>query len=169
MLLVDHAHEGGRRREDLVDKDEDGLLGRELYPLADDVDELRARCRRVSSERRKGRSARGRAGRTCPTVRSAGTRYFFLSMTGMSVLSAFSQITCTMKGRGSGVRPERARRARRERRTDGDAVRVLGADALCLGLALLCKRSSRYEISMLSGDKVLSSRGQATHQRRARP
>ena len=30
---------------------------------------------------------------TWPTVRSAGTRYFFLSMLGMSVLSAFSQIT----------------------------------------------------------------------------
>jgi hypothetical protein len=31
----------------------------------------------------------------CPTVRSAGTRYFFLSMSGMSLRSAFSQITYT--------------------------------------------------------------------------
>lgn len=27
-------------------------------------------------------------------MRSAGTRYFFLSMVGMSLLSAFSQMTC---------------------------------------------------------------------------
>lgn len=32
-------------------------------------------------------------GLACPTVKSDGTRYFFLSMTGMSVLSAFSQMT----------------------------------------------------------------------------
>merc|ERR1719281_222655 len=29
----------------------------------------------------------------CPTVRSAGTRYFFLSMSGMSLFSAFSTMT----------------------------------------------------------------------------
>lgn len=40
MLLVDVAHERGRRRQDLVDEDEDGLLGREADALADDVDEL---------------------------------------------------------------------------------------------------------------------------------
>ena len=40
MLLVDRAHECCGWREDFVDKDEDGLLGRELNPLADDVDEL---------------------------------------------------------------------------------------------------------------------------------
>lgn len=40
MLLVDGGHERGGRRQDLVDEDEDGLLGRELDALADDVDEL---------------------------------------------------------------------------------------------------------------------------------
>ena len=32
-----------------------------------------------------------------PTVRSAGTRYFFLSMVAMSDFSTFSQITCEWK------------------------------------------------------------------------
>lgn len=40
MLLVDGAHERGRGRQDLVDEDEDGLLGAQLDALADDVDEL---------------------------------------------------------------------------------------------------------------------------------
>ena len=40
VLVVDGAHERGRRGQDLVDKDEDGLFRRELDPLSDDVDEL---------------------------------------------------------------------------------------------------------------------------------
>lgn len=40
MLLVDGAHQSRGRRQHLVDKDEDRLLGRKLDPLADDVDEL---------------------------------------------------------------------------------------------------------------------------------
>lgn len=40
MLLVDGGHQRGGRREDLIDEDEDGLLGRELDALADHVDEL---------------------------------------------------------------------------------------------------------------------------------
>lgn len=40
MLLVDAAHKSGCGGKDLVDKDEDGLLGRQLDSLADDVDEL---------------------------------------------------------------------------------------------------------------------------------
>lgn len=40
VLLVDAAHEGGGGRQDLVDEDEDGLLGGQLDALADDVDEL---------------------------------------------------------------------------------------------------------------------------------
>lgn len=40
VLLVDAAHEGGSRRQDLIDEDEDGLLRRELDALADYVDEL---------------------------------------------------------------------------------------------------------------------------------
>ena len=40
MLLVDTAHERGSRWQDLIDEDEDGLLGGELNALADHVDEL---------------------------------------------------------------------------------------------------------------------------------
>lgn len=40
MLLVDAAHEGSRGRQNLVDEDEDGLLGRQLDALSDHVDEL---------------------------------------------------------------------------------------------------------------------------------
>lgn len=40
MLLVDAAHQGRCWGKDLIDKDEDGLLGRELDALADDVDKL---------------------------------------------------------------------------------------------------------------------------------
>lgn len=40
VLLIDAAHQRGRRRQDLVNEDEDGLLRGELDPLADDVDEL---------------------------------------------------------------------------------------------------------------------------------
>lgn len=40
MLFVDGAHERCRRRQHLIDEDEDGLLRGKLDPLADDVDEL---------------------------------------------------------------------------------------------------------------------------------
>ena len=40
MLLVDAAHERSGGWQDLIDEDEDSLLGRELYALADYVDEL---------------------------------------------------------------------------------------------------------------------------------
>ena len=40
MLLVDTAHERSSRWQDLIDEDEDGLLGGELNALADYVDEL---------------------------------------------------------------------------------------------------------------------------------
>lgn len=40
MLLVDTAHQGSCRRQDLIDEDEDGLLWGELDPLPDHVDEL---------------------------------------------------------------------------------------------------------------------------------
>jgi hypothetical protein len=40
VFLVDGGHERGGRREDLIDEDEDGLLGRELDALADHVHEL---------------------------------------------------------------------------------------------------------------------------------
>jgi hypothetical protein len=40
VLLVDRAHQRRGWREDLIDEDEDGLLGAQLDPLADHVDEL---------------------------------------------------------------------------------------------------------------------------------
>ena len=40
VLLIDRAHERGRRRKHLIHEDEDGLLRGELDALADDVDEL---------------------------------------------------------------------------------------------------------------------------------
>lgn len=40
MLSIDAAHERRRGGEDLIDEDEDGLLGRELDALPDNVDEL---------------------------------------------------------------------------------------------------------------------------------
>ena len=40
VFLVDRAHQGRGRWQDFIDEDEDGLLGRELDALADDVDEL---------------------------------------------------------------------------------------------------------------------------------
>lgn len=40
VLLINTAHEGGRGGKDLIDEDEDSLLGRELDALADHIDEL---------------------------------------------------------------------------------------------------------------------------------
>ena len=40
MLLVDGAHEGRSRWQDLVDEDEDGFFRRELDALANDIDKL---------------------------------------------------------------------------------------------------------------------------------
>jgi hypothetical protein len=40
VLLIDTAHQRCRGWQDLIDEDEDGLLGGELDALADHVDEL---------------------------------------------------------------------------------------------------------------------------------
>lgn len=40
VLLVDTAHEGCGRWQNLIDEDEDSLLGRQLDALSDHVDEL---------------------------------------------------------------------------------------------------------------------------------
>lgn len=40
MLLVNAAHQGSCWGKNLIDENEDGLLGGELDSLADDVDEL---------------------------------------------------------------------------------------------------------------------------------
>lgn len=90
MLLVDRAHQCCRWRKDFVDEDEDGLLRCELDTLPDHVDKLPdSEILSIGelftfSEQRKTKQS---------NERTEGTRYFFLSMVGMSVLSAFSQIT----------------------------------------------------------------------------
>jgi len=40
VFFIDAAHQSRSRRQDLVDKYEDRLLGRELDPLADHIDKL---------------------------------------------------------------------------------------------------------------------------------
>jgi hypothetical protein len=40
VLIIDAAHQSGCRRQNLVDEDEDGLLGAELDTLANDIYEL---------------------------------------------------------------------------------------------------------------------------------
>jgi len=40
MFLVNGAHQSGRRRQDLIHKDEDGLLRRKLDSFTDHIDEL---------------------------------------------------------------------------------------------------------------------------------
>ena len=40
MLLINTAHQRRRRRQDLIDEDEDGFFRGKLDALADDVDEL---------------------------------------------------------------------------------------------------------------------------------
>ena len=40
VLLIDAAHEGRSRRQDLINEDEDGLFGAELDALANYIDEL---------------------------------------------------------------------------------------------------------------------------------
>lgn len=87
MLLVDRAHECRCWRQDLVDEDEDGLLRRKLDTLPNNVDELahgQILSYLISTEPRLYQFP----------VRTDGTKYFFLSIVGISVLSAFSQITC---------------------------------------------------------------------------
>lgn len=106
MFIVDGAHESGSRRQDIVNKDENRLLWCELdtfsesqlgwqlvvsvsVSLPNDIDELPDGqvLREVSPD----------SGTTSPNMdcnrRTAGTRYFFLSIVGISLFSAFSQMT----------------------------------------------------------------------------
>jgi hypothetical protein len=40
VFFVNAAHQGGSRRQDLINEDEDGFLGAELDTLSNDIDEL---------------------------------------------------------------------------------------------------------------------------------
>ena len=64
VFLVDRAHQGRRRRQDLVHKDEDGLFWGELDTFTDDVDELTDR--QVLSKAKQGE--RGLASRKARCV-----------------------------------------------------------------------------------------------------
>lgn len=92
MLLVDGTHKRRRWWQHLVDKDEDRLLGGELDAFPDNIYELPdrqiLRSQEVNTPCPDPLGARART-----RTRTDGTKYFFLSMVGMSVLSAFSQIT----------------------------------------------------------------------------
>ena len=74
MLLIHRTHQCRRRRQDLIDEDEDRFLWCELDSLSDDVDELangevlKARERNERSEQRRvGKEA----GQTCRIPREA--------------------------------------------------------------------------------------------------
>jgi hypothetical protein len=90
VFFIDRTHQRRRGRQDLVDKDEDGLLRRQLDPLTDDIDKLA--YSQILEETHRWMSDMTYVDRH--GVRTDGTKYFFLSIVGMSVLSAFSHITC---------------------------------------------------------------------------
>ena len=71
--------------------------------------------------------------------RTDGTRYFFLSIVGISVLSAFSQMTYASRHAQHPNGKWNARNAELRADTHRYPVWVLLPDALCLGLALLWK------------------------------
>lgn len=87
MFFINRTHQGSSGWQDLIDEDEDRLLWRELDTLADDVYEL------SDGEILEQDPSESLTSQRTSSPRTDGTRYFFLSIVGMSVLSAFSQIT----------------------------------------------------------------------------
>ena len=87
MLFVNGAHEGSRRGQHFIDENENRFLGSQLDSFADHVHKL-ADSEILGSLPSPFALAMNQLGLT------EGTRYFFLSMVGMSVRSAFSQMTC---------------------------------------------------------------------------
>lgn len=85
MLLVNRAHECCSWRQDLVDENEDRLLGGELDSFTNDVYEL--------TDSQILQSDKPYEYRPLACKRTEGTRYFFLSIVGISVRSAFSHMT----------------------------------------------------------------------------
>jgi hypothetical protein len=93
MLLVNSAHKSCRRWENLFDEDEDGLLWCKLDTLPDNIDKL-PNCQILCGEQTyESTISYPSALVISRAMRTEGTRYFFLSMVGISVRSAFSQIT----------------------------------------------------------------------------
>ncbi len=82
----------------------------------------------------------------CPTVRSAGTRYFFLSMSATSDLSFRSQIT--------GIRSGYLARIREA------SPRLLSSECSCLNLPILSKESQL----ILDAAKQCQAQGYRVHE-----
>lgn len=89
VLFIYGAHKSGCGRKNLVDKDEYSFLWCQLDALPDDVDELSHSQILVNRQQ----SDIHRAWCAARSTLTEGTRYFFLSIVGISVRSAFSQIT----------------------------------------------------------------------------
>jgi len=106
VLLVNRAHQSRGWRKRFIHEDKDGLLRCELDALANHVNELTDRQvlgygmvwktgeKGGEKEKRVQERQRDRLRVVGYGPRTEGTKYFFLSMVGMSVLSAFSHITC---------------------------------------------------------------------------
>lgn len=126
VLFVDAAHEGGGRRENLVDEYEDGLLGGQLDALPDDVDELAY-------------------GEICGyevllLINSSDVGLFDLFADDLERRRGrrVSTSASSTMGRGGRFRNDAtSQKAGVRRATYGNAVRVFLTDALGLSLALL--------------------------------
>jgi len=111
VLLVNRRHECSGRREDLIDEDEDGLLGRKLDALADHVDEL----------------AHGQVGRDQVLLLIDGRDVRLLNLLADDLNGREASVMVFRRCDGCKARIV----------THRDAVGVLLPDALGLGLALL--------------------------------
>ena len=90
MLVVDRAHQLRRWWEYFIDEDKDSLLWCKLNPFPYDVHEL------PDGEVLYDHDAQDKHQQENSRVylkHTQGTRYFFLSIVGISVRSAFSQMT----------------------------------------------------------------------------
>ena len=92
----------------------------------------------------------------CESQLTDGTRYFFLSMVGISVLSAFSQITYPNESAHFEDYDSK--------RTYWDAVRVLLADPLSFSLSLLYDGVATIQVSSIQAEAACD-----THRRGVRP
>lgn len=93
-----------RRGQSLVDKKKDGLLRHQLDALANHIHQLPNLFPHTNS------FSRADTAEEKGTVRSDGTKYFFLSITAMSLLGALSVITGMRSGYFARMRPDSALR-----------------------------------------------------------
>ena len=96
VLFINRAHECRRWWKYLVYKNENGLFGRQLDPFPNHINELtNSQVLNETCKLSEYACASAADSAKVHAIRelTEGTRYFFLSMVGISVLSAFSQIT----------------------------------------------------------------------------